>query len=98
MTAMLDELGLTELVTSIDGLSAVGAAVILAETGDLARFASARAVVKHAGLNPAEHTSATLAGKTRISHAAGPGCGRRPGARSGAACAITGCCAPGTRT
>ena len=73
MTAVLDELGLTELVTSIDGLSAVGAAAILAETGDLARFASARSVVKHAGLNPAEHTSATLAGKTRISHRGRPG-------------------------
>ena len=73
MTAVLDELGLTELVTSIDGLSAVGAAVILAETGELSRFASARSVVKHAGLNPSEHTSATLAGKTRISHRGRPG-------------------------
>lgn len=50
MVAVLDQLGLTELVTSIDGLSAVGAAAILAETGDLNRFTSARAVVKHAGL------------------------------------------------
>ena len=73
MTAVLDELGLRELVTSIDGLSAVGAAVILAETGDLTRFASARSVVKHAGLNPSEHTSATLAGKTRISRRGRPG-------------------------
>ncbi len=73
MTGVLDELGLTELVTSIDGLSATGAAVILAETGDLSRFSSGRAVVKHAGLNPAEHTSATLAGKTRISHRGRPG-------------------------
>jgi transposase len=73
MTAVLDELGLTELVTSIDGLSAVGAAVILAETGELSRFSSARSVVKHAGLNPSEHTSATLAGKTRISHRGRPG-------------------------
>jgi transposase len=73
MTAVLGELGLTELVTSIDGLSAVGAAVILAETGDLTRFSSARAVVKHAGLNPSENTSATLAGKTRISHRGRPG-------------------------
>ena len=40
MTGVLDELGLTGLVTSIDGLSAVGAAVILAETGDLTRFSS----------------------------------------------------------
>ena len=73
MIDALDELGLTELVTSIDGLSAVGAAVILAETGDLSRFASARSVVKHAGLNPAENTSATLTGKTRISRRGRPG-------------------------
>ena len=54
MVAVLDELELTELVTSIDGLSPVGAAAILAETGDLTRFTSARAVVKHAGLAPRE--------------------------------------------
>ena len=34
MSAVLDELELTALVTSIHGLSAVGAAAILAETGD----------------------------------------------------------------
>jgi transposase len=73
MCAVLDELGLTGLVTSIDGLSAVGAAVILAETGDLSRFASARSVVKHAGLNPAENTSATMTGRTRISRRGRPG-------------------------
>jgi transposase len=73
MCAVLDELGLTALVTSIDGLPAVGAAVILAETGELSRFASARSVVKHAGLNPAENTSATLAGRTRISRRGRPG-------------------------
>ena len=72
MVAVLDGLGLTELVTSIPGLSAVGAAVILAETGDLARFATARSVVKHAGLNPAENTSATLRGRTRVSHRGRP--------------------------
>jgi hypothetical protein len=38
MVAVLDGLGLTRLVTSIAGLSAVGAAVILAETGDLSRL------------------------------------------------------------
>jgi transposase len=73
MCAVLDELGLTALAASIDGLSAVGAAVILAETGDLARFASGRSVVKHAGLNPAQNTSATLAGATRISRRGRPG-------------------------
>jgi transposase len=54
MVAVLDELDLTEFATSIDGLSVVGAAAILAETGDLTRFTSARAVVKHAGLAPRE--------------------------------------------
>ena len=73
MTALLDELGLTELVTSIDGMSALSAAVILAETGDPARFASGRAVVKHAGLNPAERTSATITGQARISRRGRPG-------------------------
>ena len=73
MCAVLDELGLTALVTSIDGLSAAGAAVILAETGDLSRFASARSVVKHAGLNPAQNASATLTGVTRISRRGRPG-------------------------
>ena len=73
MCAVLDDLGLTALAASIDGVSALSVAVILAETGDLARFASGRAVVKHAGLNPAENTSATLAGKTRISRRGRPG-------------------------
>lgn len=72
MTGLLDELGLTELVTSIDGVSALSGAVMLAETGDLARFTSGRAVVKHAGLNPSEHTSATINGKTRISRRGRP--------------------------
>jgi transposase len=67
MVAVLDELDLTTLVTSIPGLSAVGAATILAETGDLARFDSARAVVKHAGLCPRDNASGTYQGKTGIS-------------------------------
>jgi transposase len=66
MVAVLDELNLTELVTSIDGLSAVNAVAILAETGDLHRFATGRAVVKHAGLAPAEQTSGKFVGRTRL--------------------------------
>jgi transposase len=54
MLAVLDQLELTELVTSITGISAVGAATILAETGDPRRFATARTLVKHAGLAPRE--------------------------------------------
>lgn len=72
MVAVLDQLGLTDLVASIDGLSAVGAAGILAETGDPARFASSRSVVKHAGLNPAENTSASMRGQTRMSRRGRP--------------------------
>jgi transposase len=52
MVAVLDEPQLTELACSIPGLSPVGAAAILAETGDLHRFTSSRSVVKHAGLAP----------------------------------------------
>ncbi len=66
MTAVLDELGLTALATSITGLSPVGAAAILAETGDPRRFATARAVVKHAGLAPREKLSGAFTGRTRL--------------------------------
>jgi transposase len=67
MTATLGELGLTDLVTSIDGLTAVGAAAILAETGDPARFRSPRAVVKHAGLCPRDNASGGYQGKSSLS-------------------------------
>lgn len=67
MIGILDQLQLTDLATSIPGLSAAGAAAILAETGDLNRFDSARALVKHAGLCPRENASGTYAGKTTIS-------------------------------
>ncbi len=83
MVAVLDELGLTDLATSIAGLSPVGAAAILAETGDPRRFATARALVKHAGLAPREKLSGTFTGGPSSPARAGPGCGSRPGARSG---------------
>jgi transposase len=67
MLGVLDELELTDLVCSIDGLSAGGAATILAETGDLSRFHSARAVVKHAALCPRDNRSGKFAGDTKIS-------------------------------
>ena len=73
MTALVAELGLAALAASIDGMSVLSAAVILAETGDLHRFSSGRAVVKHAGLNPSERTSATITGQTRISRRGRPG-------------------------
>jgi transposase len=84
MTAVLGELGLTGLVTSMTGLSAIGAAAILAETGDPRRFATARAVVKHAGLAPREKLSGAFTGRTRLT---GQG---RPGLRLGAWRAVWG--------
>jgi transposase len=73
MVAVLDELGLTGLVTSITGLSPVGAAAILAETGDPRRFATARALVKHAGLAPREKLSGTFVGRTKLTGQGRPG-------------------------
>src|SRR6478735_3811942 len=56
----------------LDGLSPVGAAAILAQSGDLRRFTSARAVVKHAGLAPRERKSGTFTGKARVTGAGRP--------------------------
>ena len=67
MVGALDTLQLTTVVTSIPGLSAVGAAAILAEAGDPVRFDTARALVKHAGLCPRDNASGAYAGKTTIS-------------------------------
>lgn len=73
MVAVLDELDLVELVTSIRGLSAVGAAQILAECGNPARFASPRSLVKHAGLCPRENNSGNHNGTSKLSGAGRPG-------------------------
>jgi transposase len=73
MTAILDELKLTELATSIPGIAPVGAAAILAETGDPNRFATGRALVKHAGLAPREKLSGTFIGRTKLTGAGRPG-------------------------
>jgi transposase len=62
-----------QLATSITGLSALGAAAILAETGDVTRFATARALVKHAGLAPREKLSGTFVGRTKLTGQGRPG-------------------------
>ena len=74
MVAVLAELGLSRL-GDIPGLSAVGAAAILAETGDPRRYDSSSSLVKHAGLSPAENASGAFAGQAHISRR-----GRRPAA------------------
>jgi transposase len=73
MVAVLDELQLAELVTSITGISSVGAAAILAQTGDPRRFSTARALVKHAGLAPRQKSSGTFVGRTKLTGQGRPG-------------------------
>ena len=73
MGTVLDELGLADLVTTIARLTVTGAAAILAETGDPARFATPRALVKHAGLCPRDNASGAAQGKTSISGRGRPG-------------------------
>jgi transposase len=72
MVAVLDELGLSRL-GGIPGLTAVGAAAILAETGDPRRYDSSSSLVKHAGLAPADNASGNFAGQARISRRGRPG-------------------------
>jgi transposase len=72
MVEVLEQLELTALVTSIPGVSVIGAAAILAETGDPARFDSPRALVKHAGLCPRDNASGTFQGRAQISRRGRP--------------------------
>ncbi|WNV85217.1 transposase [Umezawaea sp. Da 62-37] len=83
MTGVEDELGLTALVDSITGLSVLGAAAILAETSDPNRFASAWALVKHAGLAPREKSPGTFTGRTKLT-----GQGSPEAASGGMACGL----------
>jgi transposase len=98
MTCVLDELKLTGLATSITGISPIGAAAILAETGNPRRFATGRSVVKHAGLAPREKLSGAFTGRTRLTGQGRPGCGWRHGARSGEPSAPTRSTPPATST
>jgi transposase len=67
MVAVLGELDLTRLVTTILGLYAVGAAVILAETGDPARYDSPRAWGKMPTSRRRPMSLADTRGRTRNS-------------------------------
>jgi transposase len=71
MVAVLGELGLSRLA-GIPGLSAVGAAAIVAETGDPRRYASSSSMVKHAGLAPAGNASGAFEGQAHISRRGRP--------------------------
>jgi transposase len=71
MVVVLGELGLARL-GDIPGLSAVGAAAILAETGDPRRYDSSSSLVKHAGLSPAGNASGAFEGQAHISRRGRP--------------------------
>jgi transposase len=73
MAAVLGgELGLARL-GGIPGLTLAGAAAILAETGDPHRYETAKSLVKHAGLAPADTSSGAFEGQSRISRRGRPG-------------------------
>jgi transposase len=72
MVAVLEELGLSRL-GDIPGLTAVGAAAILAETGNPRRYDSSSSLVKHAGLAPSDNASGALRGEAHISRRGRPG-------------------------
>jgi transposase len=72
MVAVLDELGLSRLA-GIPGLTGVGAAAILAETGDPRRYDSSSSLVKHAGMSPSDNSSGAFSGQAHISRRGRPG-------------------------
>jgi transposase len=72
MVLVLGELGLSRL-GGIPGLTAVGAAAILAETGNPRRYDSSSSLVKHAGLSPAENASGAFEGQAHMSRRGRPG-------------------------
>jgi transposase len=72
MVTVLGELGLSRL-GDIPGLTAVGAAAILAETGDPRRYDSSSSLDGHAGLSPSANASGALEGQAHISRRGRPG-------------------------
>jgi hypothetical protein len=71
MAGALEELGLSRLA-GIPGLTAVGAAAILAELGDPRRYDNSSSVVKHAGISPADNASGAFYGQAHISRRGRP--------------------------
>ena len=74
MAAVLGDLGLSRLA-DIPGLTAVGAAAILAETGDPRRYDSSSSLVKHTGCPRPGTPQALLRARRTSPAAAGPACG-----------------------
>jgi transposase len=98
MAKVLAELGLAELVTSIRGVSVVGAAAILAETGDppastTPRRWSSTPACAH-GTTPRAPLPPRPPSRVGVGHC----CGWPPGGRCGARCRTTRCSPPATPT
>src|SRR5580693_7456817 len=72
LAGAVGELGLARL-GDIPGLTATGAAAILAETGDPGRYDSSSSLARHAGLSPSDNASGAFAAQARISRRGRPG-------------------------
>ena len=73
MIALLGELGVDwQRVCQIPGLSPASLAAIVAEAGDLRRYASSSSLVKHAGMSPARNESGSFRGTARMSRRGRP--------------------------
>ncbi len=71
MAAALASLGLARL-GDIPGLTATGAAAILAETGDPHRYDTSSSLAGHAGMSPSENASGAFEGEAHISRRGRP--------------------------
>jgi len=60
----VDEL---DIITSVDGISAITGATFLAELGDIHAFSSSKHIIAFAGLDPSIHQSGQYEGISRIS-------------------------------
>ena len=98
MVAVLGQLELTDLVCSIDGLSPVGAAAILAETGDLPGSPPPAPWSSSPGWPLGNDYPAPSPARPACPAPDGRGYGRRRGGRCGDAYRTTACTPPATGT
>jgi hypothetical protein len=96
MEAVLDTLGLTRLVTSIPGVSAVTAAAILAEPVTCPASTAPAAWSNTPGSTPPRTPRPRCGAPPGSAAAAAPSCASRPGARSGPPSHTTRSWPPGT--
>ncbi len=73
MDDIMEQLNISQYLTSVPGIGKVTAASFISETGDLDRFNDWKQIRKLAGLNLVEHSSGQHKGKTKISKRGRPG-------------------------